>query len=633
MISGAVDAFALLHRPGTDPDRLELLTGPVETPGKLADIPLPVAPRPGSAGHDVLVVMPYRQIAERGFDHVDDGAPLLAMPVTEQSWISLAEAFARIPDTPIALTDAGFDIGDEEYAQVVDRIRKNEINRGEGANFVIKRSYVADIPGYSTDRALTLFRRLLAHETGAHWTFLVHTGDRTFVGSTPERHVSMRGARAVMNPVSGTYRYPPTGPSVRGAMEFLSDDKETDELYMVVDEELKMMARICDRDIALSGPHLKEMSRLAHTEYLISGTCRLDPREVLRETMFAPTVTGSPLESACSVISRYEPGGRGYYSGALALVGHDEDGAPTLDSGILIRTADIDAAGRMRIGVGATLVRHSVPASEVLETRSKAAALLSALGGEQTRRQLSDDPGVRRALARRNEGISRFWLEGGDRSRGPALATTSVLVVDGEDTFTAMLAHQLRSLRLTVDIRRFDEPYDTAAYDLVVMGPGPGDPCDPGHPKIMRMRGALRRLLAERRRFLAVCLSHQLLSLELGLPVGPRDVPNQGLRKPIDLFGHSEHVGFYNSFAARAGDPELVLPGLGRVEISRDATTGEVHALRGPGFVSMQFHPESVLTENGVGILERALHEALSADLPPGIAQPRNDTPTEVSAL
>jgi phenazine biosynthesis protein phzE len=41
----------------------------------------------------------------------------------------------------------------------------------------------------------------------------------------------------------------------------------------------------------------------------------------------------------------------------------------------------------------------------------------------------------------------------------------------------------------------------------------------------------------------------------------------------------------------------------GPVLTSRDAATGQVHALRGDTFSSFQFHPESVLTRDGPGIL------------------------------
>ncbi|GAT84340.1 anthranilate synthase [Streptomyces sp. F-3] len=600
--------FAVLHRPeAAGPGVLDVLVGEVSEPATLADVPLPEAAGapPGPPGrHDTLVVMPYRQIAERGFAVPDDGSPLIALTVTAQDTVPLAEATARIDDRPIRLSGGRFDVDDEAYADVVRRVVADEIGQGVGANFVVKRSYIAEIADYTPRAALTLFRRLLEQESGGYWTFVVHTGDRTFVGATPERHISVRGGRAVMNPISGTYRYPGSGPTLPEVLAFLADRKETDELYMVVDEELKMMARICDGGGRVTGPYLKEMARLAHTEYFIEGRTTRDPREILRETMFAPTVTGSPLESAARVISRCEPEGRGYYSGVVALVGRDAHGARELDSAILIRTADIDAGGRVRIGVGATLVRHSDPASEVAETRAKASGLIDALRGGGTRR-FADHPDVRSALARRNDRIAEFWLA--DESQRPrpdlALSGRRVLVVDAEDTFTAMLGHQLRSMGLDVTVRRFDEAYSFDGHDLVVMGPGPGDPRDTAHPKIAHLRDAIRRLLDERRPFLAVCLSHQVLSQELGFPLVRRTVPNQGTQREIDLFGSTERVGFYNTFAARSTDDKQECAGTGVVEVSRDPETGEVHALRGPHFASVQFHPESVLTLDGIRII------------------------------
>lgn len=135
------------------------------------------------------------------------------------------------------------------------------------------------------------------------------------------------------------------------------------------------------------------------------------------------------------------------------------------------------------------------------------------------------------------------------------------------------------------------------------MGPGPGDPRDTAHPKIAHLRDAIRRLLDERRPFLAVCLSHQVLSQELGFPLVRRTVPNQGTQREIDLFGSTERVGFYNTFAARSTDDKQECAGTGVVEVSRDPETGEVHALRGPHFASVQFHPESVLTLDGMRII------------------------------
>ncbi|MEU6200663.1 anthranilate synthase family protein [Streptomyces sp. NPDC047061] len=607
-------AFALLHRPeATGADTLAVLSGTASTVDAVARIPLSEAPDPDAgARHEVLALIPYRQVAERGYACADDGEPLIAITVQEQTSVALSYALRRLPDEPVVLSGGAFDLDDDEYAGIVRKVITDEIGTGEGANFVVKRSFVADITGYTVHSALAFFRRLLEREQGAYWTFVVHTGDRTFVGASPERHVSLRAGRAVMNPISGTYRYPPSGPTLPGVMDFLADRKETDELYMVVDEELKMMARICDPAPRVVGPYLKEMARLAHTEYFIEGASDHDPRAILRETLFAPTVTGSPLESACRVINRYEPRGRGYYSGVAALIGQDEQGRRTLDSSILIRTADIDDAGRLSIGVGATLVRHSDPDSEVDETRAKAAGLLAALGAEDPTR-LAEHPRVRQALEQRNDSIAGFWI--GERAHRtghrPALAGRRVLVVDAEDAFTSMIGHQLQAMGLKPTVRRFDEPYSFDDHELVVMGPGPGDPRDTRHPKIAHLRSAIHALLDQRRPFLAVCLSHQVLSTLLGLELVRRPVPNQGVQREIGLFGARERVGFYNTFAARGTQDAFEVPGTGTVEASRDDTTGEIHALRGQGFASMQFHAESVLTQDGVRIVGDALEGVL----------------------
>ncbi|MFJ8476070.1 anthranilate synthase family protein [Kitasatospora sp. NPDC094011] len=607
------NAYALLHRPeSAGADSLEVLVGDVTEPATLADLPLPDRPTRPGAHHEVLAVVPYRQIAERGFAVADDGAPLIALTVTGQQRLGLAEALPRIPQVPTPLRDGHFDVDDEAYQEIVRTVIDQEIGTGAGANFVIKRSFVADITDYGPHSALSLFSRLLSREVGAYWTFLIHTGGRTFVGASPERHISVDHGSAVMNPISGTYRYPAGGPTLTGVMDFLADRKEADELYMVVDEELKMMARICEGGGRVVGPYLKEMARLAHTEYLIEGRTTRPVGDILRETMFAPTVTGSPLESACRVISRYEPGGRGYYSGMAALIGRDAAGGRALDSAILIRTAAIDAVGRVEIGVGATLVRHSDPASEAAETRAKASGVVAAL--EATGRvRFADHPEVRAALEQRNDTIADFWLRDG-AGRGddqPRLAGRKVLVVDAEDTFTSMICHQLDSTGAEITVRRFDEEYSFDGYDLVVMGPGPGDPSDVDDPKMAHLREAVRTLLERGGPFVAVCLSHQVLSLALGFEVARLPAPNQGVQKAVDLFGRRERVGFYNTFAARCGEDKRDVEGVGVVEVSRDPDTGEVYALRGPHFASMQFHAESVLTQDGPRILATAVRDAL----------------------
>ncbi|MFG2140696.1 anthranilate synthase family protein [Streptomyces sp. NPDC048650] len=611
--------FALLRRraPGRDHDTVEILIGSVAEYDRLADLP------------EGLAMVPFRQIRERGFDVHDDGTPLVALVPEETYELPLADALAQLPDHAVRVADgAAFDVTDEQYAEIVGRVLHEEIGSGEGANFVIRRTYEGEIPGFDRADALALFRRLLAAERGAYWTFVVHTGERTLVGASPEVHVRMSGGTVVMNPISGTYRYPAGGPTADDLLAFLDDGKEIEELSMVVDEELKMMCTVGDMGGVVVGPRLKEMAHLAHTEYELRGRSSLDVREVLKETMFAATVTGSPVQNACRVIERYEPlgrdgTGRGYYAGALALIGRDAGGAQTLDSPILIRTADVDAAGRLRVPVGATLVRGSDPVSEVAETHAKAAGVLTALGvrpgparpADTAPPRLADDPRVQAALAARRADLAPFWL----RMQTPASTAAlsgHALVVDGEDTFTAMLAHLLRTSGLTVEIRRFDEPGLRAAVRAhegpVVLGPGPGNPADATDPKMRTLRALTAELVREHRHgLLGVCLGHELLAAELGLEIVRKEVPFQGAQERIDFFGRPETVGFYNTFTARCDDTTATELAMHRVELSRDAETGDVHALRGPGFAGVQFHPESVLTLDGAAVTAQLLAAVL----------------------
>ncbi|RZT79772.1 phenazine biosynthesis protein phzE [Micromonospora violae] len=608
--------FALLRRDGAD--ELDLLTGPLDTAEELSDLPLP----PGPPRARTLALVPYRQIAERGFACVDDDAPLEFLQIRRHQRITLTDALAALPDEPVHTTDAGFDVSDEEYAQTVQRVLSEEIGHGEGANFVIHRALHATVQGPPLSAALAALRRLLIAERGAYWTFVVHTGTRTLVGASPERHVSVDDGLVLMNPISGTFRCPGGVADRAALLRFLADPKEIEELYMVLDEELKMMATVAEHGGQVIGPYLKEMSHLAHTEYLLAGRGTRDVREVLRETMFAPTVTGSPIENACRVIARHERRGRRYYAGVLALLGHDEAGRQTLDAPILIRTAEISPTGRLRVPVGATLVRHSTAAGEVAETHAKAAGVLAALGlgpaasvGDRTPvARLADDPAVHDALAARNAPLARFWLDqrSPDAPGLPGLVGRRALIVDAEDTFTSMLAHQLGALGLAVTTRAWHVGGPVDDYDLVVAGPGPGDPGSADEPKMVALRELLAGLLATGRPTLAVCLGHQVLAGLLGLALHRRDAPYQGLQRDVPVFGRTRRVGFYSTFTARA-EADRLSTAYGPVELARDPGDGAVHALRGRGFAGVQFHPESVLSPDGLAVLSELVTDLLPA--------------------
>ncbi|WP_299520104.1 chorismate-binding protein [uncultured Serinicoccus sp.] len=618
-------AWAILWREGQD--EVDVLVGEVADLELLSQIPRP------RGGVPVLAMVPFRQIAERGFDARQDDTPLRVLQPTRTARVGLQELVSALPERPVQLTGEHFSVEDADYARTVGRVIEEEIGEGEGANFVIRRDVLAHCEGDHAVAALTWLRSLLVDERGAYWTFAVHTPGHTLVGATPERHVSVKDGRVWMNPISGTFRHPADEAEVEPEFRaFVKDTKETEELFMVVDEEMKMMAQICSDGGRITGPYLKQMAHLTHTEYLLDGRSDRDVRDVLRTTMFAPTVTGSPMENACTVIARHEPTGRGYYSGVLALLEEDDEGGETLDAPILIRTAHVRGDGTVSVSAGATLVRHSDPVSECAETSAKARGVLAALGLRPRRDlgyavDLGSLPGVAEDLAARNDTLAPFWLSPQGARPDPDLLGRRVLVVDAEDTWTQMLAHMVRHLGMVPEVRRWedvtptdvtgrrDAPGGGGGADLVLYGPGPGDPTDAADPRIVRLRHLIATRVEAGLPVLAVCLSHQVLAATAGLEIAKLPSPNQGVQLPVDLWGEVHRIGFYNTFVARPGPASL----LGRpLEVALHEPDDAVVGLRGDAVATIQGHAESVLSRDGLRALHALVRHALGHPAAPG---------------
>ena len=182
-----------------------------------------------------------------------------------------------------------------------------------------------------------------------------------------------------------------------------------------------------------------------------------------------------------------------------------------------------------------------------------------------------------------------------------------VLVIDNYDSFTYNLVQYLGELGAEVEVVRNDratvDELLERAPDRVVVSPGP---CTPDEAGISVE--AVRRFPEAGVRTLGVCLGHQSLAQAFGGKV-VRHLPVHGKTTDIahdgrTLFrGLPEHmtVGRYHSLVVDTELPE---------ELERSAEGGGViMAIRHRELPveGVQFHPESVLTEHGKGMLENFL--------------------------
>jgi para-aminobenzoate synthetase component II len=180
-----------------------------------------------------------------------------------------------------------------------------------------------------------------------------------------------------------------------------------------------------------------------------------------------------------------------------------------------------------------------------------------------------------------------------------------LLVVDNYDSFVYNLVQYVGELGATVEVRRNDrlgvDELAPGRYDGVLISPGPGHPRDAGQSvEIIRRCGELRLPM------LGVCLGHQALGEAFGAAV---------VAAPELLHGRSSHVthqgggvfaglpspmvaGRYHSLVVSATD----LPECFEVTATSGALImGLRH--RDLPLEGVQFHPESVLTQQGYRLL------------------------------
>lgn len=179
-----------------------------------------------------------------------------------------------------------------------------------------------------------------------------------------------------------------------------------------------------------------------------------------------------------------------------------------------------------------------------------------------------------------------------------------ILLLDNFDSFTFNLAHYLIGLGAEVDVVRADVfDHDPNSYDKIVFSPGPGLPEDAPlmHQIINQVDGS--------RPILGVCLGMQSIGLYLGGELYNQVIVKHGLQEKISvedsaLFAGIPQeiaVGLYHSWALKntVGDFRCTAISENKVVMAIENVERKLYGV--------QFHPESIMTPNGQGILKNFL--------------------------
>lgn len=193
-----------------------------------------------------------------------------------------------------------------------------------------------------------------------------------------------------------------------------------------------------------------------------------------------------------------------------------------------------------------------------------------------------------------------------------------LLLIDNYDSFTYNLFHYLGQLGAEVVVKRNDELTVAEALamrpEAIVLSPGPCTPNEAGIClELVRTAGAILPILG-------VCLGHQAIGQVYGGRIVRAPEPVHGKVSRIHHSGRSVFRGLNNDFVATRYHSLTIEPSsIGSdLEVTARADDGVImgvmhksHPVHG-----VQFHPESIASENGHALLQNFLRIAQEARMP-----------------
>ena len=289
---------------------------------------------------------------------------------------SRIEEIETIIDAQVFNTQNFEIVGDETSnctdADFIDYVKKGKAHckRGDVFQLVLSRQFQQSFKGdeFNVYRALRSINP-------SPYLFYFDYGSFKLMGSSPEAQIKISEGKATINPIAGTFRR--TGDmaeDIKLGKKLSEDKKETAEHVMLVD-----LAR---NDLSKHADHVKvevfkEVQYFSHVIHLVStvqGKIKGNPIEIVGDTFPAGTLSGAPKYKAMQLIDKYENQSRGFYGGAVGIIGLDG----SVNLAIAIRSF-VSKNNTLYYQAGAGIVIHSDEEKELQEVNNKLAALKQAL--------------------------------------------------------------------------------------------------------------------------------------------------------------------------------------------------------------------------------------------------------------
>jgi len=189
------------------------------------------------------------------------------------------------------------------------------------------------------------------------------------------------------------------------------------------------------------------------------------------------------------------------------------------------------------------------------------------------------------------------------------------LIIDNYDSFVYNIAQYLGELGVDCEVVRNDkitiEEIKQKKYDGIIISPGPGTPDD---KKYFGVCSDVIKNMGSSIPILGVCLGHQGIISSFGGKVTNAGYVRHGKTSPVRHTNSELFKGVKNPFRATryhslVGDKTIIPKVLEVTALAED--DGEVMAIRHKEYLieGVQFHPESIMTEDGKKILANFIRQ------------------------